>query len=341
MNLLRYAIRRRHSTAAFLAVATVVVLGNVFAVRMHPSMGLGGPPEWPVAIDLLVLLPALYLYLHRPLTRATLIRAAMIASLGVVVGSLLLPASSKSLWTWLESGRYVAIGAVVALQLVIVALVIRDALAVKGEPLELALHASIARRVEGPLRPLLCLEARLWAYALAPKRALAGWPDAAAFLGARHGGNASNQQGFLIIIGAEIPIVHALLHFMWSPVAAVVVSVASIYGFLFLLAEFRATLHRPIVAGSRSLHVRSGLVHDFEVPWDAIAAVAKCAPTTPRRSRGRIRCFGMGAANVVLGLREGTRVAMPFGPAEAREIFLGIDAPAEFVALVEARIRGR
>lgn len=330
---------RRHPTAAFLVAAAVVVLGNVLAVETHPRLGLGSPPEWPVAIDLLVLLPALYVFLHRPVTRATLLRAAMIASLGVLIGSLLLPPASKSLWTWLESARYLVIAAVVAVQLGIVLLVVRDVLAVRSEPLERALHESISRRIEGPLRPLLCLEARMWAYAFASKRALAHWPDVPAFFGARQGGNASNQQGFLIIVGAEIPIAHALVHFLWSPTAAIVISALSVYGFVFLLAEYRATLHRPTVVGANSLHVRSGVVHDFEIPWGSIASVAICAPSAPRRAQGRVRCFGMGQANVLLKLRPGTRIAGLFGSAEVHEIHLGLDAPADFVTSVSARIR--
>lgn len=338
MTRLDVGYRRRRPTGAFLVAASAIVLGNALAIEWHPRLGLGPTPEWPVAIDLLLILPALYLFLHRPLTRATLLRAATIAAVGVFIGSFLLPPSSNGLWTWVESGRYVAIVVVVALQLGIAALVVRDVLAVGEEPFETALHAAIARRVDGPLRKLLCLEARVWAYAFMSRRVLARWPATHSFLGARQGGNASNQQGFLIIVGAEIPIVHALLHFLWSPTAAIVVSALSVYGFLFLLAEYRATLYRPIVVGADSLHVRSGLLHDFEVYWNSIAAVSPCAPSTPRRARGRVRCFGMGHANVRLTLHPGSRIEGTFGPVEVTEIHLGVDEPANLAARVEARI---
>ncbi|KQW96407.1 hypothetical protein ASC94_06015 [Massilia sp. Root418] len=62
---------------------------------------------------------------------------------------------------------------------------------------------------------------------------------------ARNGGNSSNQVGFIIAILFELPLMHMLLHFTWSPTAAIVASALSAWALLYMVADYRATLYRP------------------------------------------------------------------------------------------------
>lgn len=178
----------------------------------------------------------------------------------------------------------------------------------------------------------------MWLYALLRR------PPRHAFPGLRHfhvgtqGMNASNQVGFLAIVGAEIPIVHVLLHFLVDPVVAAVVTALSIYGFVFMLAEYRATLHRPLSVTASGLQVRYGIAGDFLVDW---AAIADAAPMRgpAHRAKGRVRLVGMGEANVRITLGPGTRLPGLAGPREVGEIVLGVDDAAGFIAEMRARCR--
>lgn len=151
-----------------------------------------------------------------------------------------------------------------------------------------------------------------------------------AFAHSKQGMSASNQAAFLTLIGAEIPIGHFLIY-LFDPVVAAVIAALSVYGFLFMLAEYRATLHRPFSVTDRGLHVRYGVASDFLVDWPSIATAA---PTRGPVSRagGRIRLVGMGEANVVIGLAPGTRVSGLAGSHEVEQIFLGVDDPAGLIA---------
>jgi len=76
-----------------------------------------------------------------------------------------------------------------------------------------------------------------------------------------------------------------------------------------------------------TLHLRHGLVDDIAVPRAAIVAARLHRGAPPARARGRLRCVGMGRANLHLALAPGTRLALLSGEREVQEIYIGVDAP--------------
>jgi hypothetical protein len=111
----------------------------------------------------------------------------------------------------------------------------------------------------------------------------------------------------------------------------------SLYGFAFMLAEYRATIHRPVSTDSNGLHIRYGVITDCFLPWEAVTR-ADGFKGDVRRARGVTRLTGMGQANVVLELVPGTRLAGLTGPREVQNIYVGIDDPAAFLSEVRSKI---
>lgn len=339
MHLLSHASAQKPRRAAFWLLAAAVLLTNAVLIAQWPRWTGTALREWPVAFDLLLLLPMLYWWAHRDTGRAAWLGAAAWFGLGVLAGSWLLPDAHKSLWLVLEALRLPALGLLLGLQLLLIGTVVRTAWRQRASgPLEEHLAAGLRQRLGEHLTTrLLTLEARLWIYALLRHPVRAAFAGTQQFSVHRQGGNASNQLAFLIIVGAEIPLAHVLLHFAFSPLVAIVVSTLSLYGLLFLWAEYRATLLRPISLEPGQLHIRHGLVGDVVVPLDAIAAVAAWQGPV-RRSARRLRFVGMGSANLRLQLRPGTILETPFRRSEIAEIYVGVDDAARLRTALQAAL---
>ena len=338
---------QRHPRATLALAALAMVGGYAWLIPWHARHG-DPVPDWTLALDLLVVLPLLAWWLQpSPRGRGALFGALAVALAGIWVGAWLLPEENKLVWRWLEPLRWAVVGALLALQLLVMASALRQLVTVlrlrrhaaAPGPLEAELHALLAAQGErlgrltgrplGAALPWLQLEARMWLYALAPRRLL-DTPQPAgeqAFFVHRQGQNLSNQMGFVVLVGVEIPVLHVLLHLWTGPLVAGVVTALSVWGWLFLWADARATRWRAVGLDATALRLRHGLVTDLAVPREAIVAARPHRGATPARATGRLRCAGQGRANLQLVLRPGTRLATLTGEREVREIFLGIDEP--------------
>lgn len=67
---------------------------------------------------------------------------------------------------------------------------------------------------------------------------------------------------------------HMLLHFMCSPSAAIVASALNAWALLYMVADYRATLYRPVSLSRDGMIIRCGaLAADAPIPY---AVVANC-----------------------------------------------------------------
>lgn len=321
----------------FVAFAAGVITFNALLVGNHALIAEGPAPEWPVMFDLLLLVPLVYFALNWRRGRDALYRAVALAGLGVLAGSLILPLESKNAWLIVEQVRYAAIAVVLVFQVGLIILLLTQIFRARHDRnIELALDQAIGDRFGNTaFAKLLRLESRVWLYGLLRRPIRHEFPGIRHFHVAKQGMNASNQLGFLMLIGAEIPIAHFLIY-LFDPIVAAVVTALSTYGFLFMLAEYRATLHRPLSVTERGLQVRYGVASDFLVEWPSIVAVAPTSGPV-RRARGRIRLLGMGEANVVIELAPGTRVSGLAGSRVVEQIFLGVDEPGQLIGEIRAR----
>ncbi|HUD94050.1 hypothetical protein [Sphingobium sp.] len=327
----------RRPLPAFLCAAAAIYVANIFLARTHAQWSTEPFPEWAVAFDVFLLIPVLYLLILRPTFRKAGLAAFALVSLGILVGSFAIPPDEKAWWTTFEQVRWIYLGALAAAQITVIGAVLRDIRRNRHAPnLEFAIEGAIARRVREPaIRRLLQADARMWAYALVRNHARFTWP-AEAFFGAKHDSNASNQQAFLLLMVAEVPIAHFFIHLL-SPTAAIVVSALSLYGLVFLLAEYRATLYRGSTLQCDHLHVRSGVLGDLIVPYACVRSIERVSHR-PRRARRALRYTGTGTANVKLVLDAGTRLDTLAGSREVDVVYLGLDEPERFLAELRSRL---
>lgn len=318
-----------------MAYISCVLVAAIVGVQIHRGLGIA-VPEWPLAVDLLLVVPLAYLAALRPGVRQAIWGVTALVSFGVLFGSVVLPPESKSLWLILEPLRWLLALGVLGVQAWLLA---QTGVAVfrsdEASNLETNLHDALERRFgSGPITRLLKLEGRMWLYALCSKQDRFRFGQDKSFSVWKQGGNASNQAGFLVVMAAEIPLAHGLLH-LYSPNLALGITVASLYGFVFLFAEYRATRLRCVTLSSSHLHLRYGLLVDAVLPLHAIEAV-DLTSGKPARARQRLRLGGMGKVNVRLELKPGTRLEMTFGQREITEIFMGMDDPQTFVRSVRS-----
>ena len=322
----------------FLLFALLIFTGNWLIVRHLSESSVLAIPEWPIGFDLLFLIPLTYLWINRKEGRQAFIGAIALFGFGVLLGSWILPVESKNVWLVLEQLRFVVLLGIVLVQATLIALMIREVIAKKeSQNLDIAVDEAIARRFgQTGFANLMRIEARMWLYALLRKPIKHAFPGEQHFHYHLHQGNASNQQAFLILIGAEIPIAHLLLH-LYSPMLALFITATSIYGFIFLLAEYRATLYRPISIEAEKLHIRYGVIGDQIVLLRDIAEIGKCEGRIKRAPK-RLRFTGPQHANVRIKLKQETRLDTLLGEKSIDEVFIAVDKPDCFINAVSGQI---
>ncbi|MGY0505417.1 hypothetical protein [Luteimonas sp. e5] len=328
---------KQKATIAFLSLATAIYLGNYAAAQWHTNSIKQPLPEWPLAFDFFILLPLAYFIIFRPKPKKALLVFIGLVSLGVLVGSYVIPPDQKMVWSHIEKGRWLYLGALLLLQAAVVVSVGLEIYRNRhAKNIENAISQAISKKVpSNQIAQLLQADARVWTYAFVRNRAkLYSPPDG--FFCFKHDSNASNQQAFMWLVAAEIPIAHVLIH-LFSPTWAIIVTTVSIYGLIFLLSEYRATLLRATTLEQDSLHIRHGVIGDLAVPYWQIHSVQR-ENIRPRRSKQAIRFVGTGTANIRLQLKPSTTIETMLGSRKVATIYIGLDEPERFIREIQERL---
>jgi len=121
-------------------------------------------------------------------------------------------------------------------------------------------------------------------YALGSWRARAHQPPgSAAFNHHERSGHAGVVLAIILVLSVEGLAMHFLL-LRWSAVAAWVFTASTAYLALWLIADHRAMVLRPILIGEDGVLVRAGLRFTVHVPWSRIAGVDRTKPPFGRES---------------------------------------------------------
>lgn len=338
--------QRLYRWAAFGLLASIVCLGNAWLVRHPPAVLVwqGIPvPEWPVLFDLLVTVPLLYLFLFRRNGRRAFAGAAMIAVSGIMIAGWIVPIESQHWLGFLRIARNLFAACLVAGEIVLAIGLARMTLRLlrEGNDPERAVASALRLRFgDTMVARLLAFEVRLLVYAL-----FASADRKLAFEGDQHfschakDGLSSNQSGFILIVGAELPIAHLLLSLSGHPHIAWIVSLLSIWGLCVLVAERRATLRRPISIDASHLYVRYGLGSELVVPLARIQEVAGHCEAVARRTPGAMRYCEAGVPNVCIRLDP--PIGIPGLSGRSRpilRIYLGVDTPGRFIEQLKNRL---
>lgn len=289
--------------------------------------------EWLFLLDALLILPLLCFVCIKDKKQAA-IKAAVLCGLAVLVGSYIIPAQSKFIWHYLESGRYLLLAFVLLFELVAmltVYLAISAALRQKSEP-ELTIAKPIQRLLgKGVTAELLEFETRIWTYALFAKHI-----NPAQFHGERHfsyhlkDDAKTNALGFILLIALEMLPVHLLLHFAWSPLAANIVSGLTLLSLVFFIAEYRAMARRPLSVDNNNLYIRYGIYSMRVIALDNIACIARHSGYVARAYNNKRYNFA-GHPNVAIELRQSDNTI--------KYLYLGVDQPQAFIDCIQSRIQ--
>ena len=114
--------------------------------------------------------------------------------------------------------------------------------------------------------------------------ALAAWrrqphvpENCLAFTTGRRSGHGGLVFGLVFASAVEATVVHLLIA-PHSPLLAWLLTAATAYGALWLIADARAMVLRPLLAGPRGVRLRAGLRWSASIPINRIAAVQHSAP---------------------------------------------------------------
>ncbi len=308
-----------------------------FYKARHPLNEYGAyTPEWVMLIDGLVVLPLICAWALWGERRHAGLKTLAYVSVVVLLGSFLIPVGDKHVWLYLEHLRYVPVGVFLLLEVSAVATVviaIRAAIYATDDP-DIAIDSSVNSWLgNGAVAELVKFEARTWTYVL-----LASKVNARAFAGDEHfsvhkkDDTQATLLGFLILIGAEIPVVHVLMHFLWSPFAAWIATILSVLGWLYFFAERRAISRRPVSRDTQSLTVRYGLRPALCVPFNLIDRIS-ASDVEVRRARDIRRYNLFGKPNVCLELTMRGASTLGFS-----RIYLGVDEPDSLIRALQERL---
>lgn len=298
-------------------------------------------PDWTLLIDFSLSLPLLHYWLFRPTFKQWLLRWAQLTGLGILLGQFIIPDSSRVIWPWLEILRNAMVGLMIPIELGVMVFLGYGVwkLMQLGDDIDTALQTGIENKLGKSISTQLALwEARIWLYALFKPKNLR-YAGNQHFSYAQQHGNAANQMGFILAILFEMPLAHLLLHFIWSPTAAWVASGLSVWGLIYLVAEYRATLVRPVSLDNEKLYIRCGVLSaDAIIAWHQIQAIEKIAAPV-RRQQGVRRYKQLGELNVVIHLQPNVMLADLFGREQpVATICLGLDDPDGFIRAVSVKV---
>lgn len=284
--------------------------------------------EWLLLVDGLIVLPLICFFCIENKKEALIKSIAYIAII-ILVGSFAIPAQEKLLWTYLEKLRYLVLVGFVLFEFVTIYSVftsIKLSLSLSKDPDEAISNAIASKFGSGIIGSIMTFEATMWTYFLKAQRI-----NRDAFSGIEHfsvdqkDGTKSNLLGFILLMMFELPIMHLVLHFVCSPFAANVVSMLTIAGIIFFVAEYRAISIRPVSVAKNRLIIRYGIYPVNAVEFSDIESVELYKEFVRRQPN--IKRYNLaGVPNVKITLLN------------QHEIYLGLDKPAKFVSSLEARL---
>jgi len=283
-------------------------------------------------IEVFCTLPILCFFLVKDKKEA-LLKSLLLVSLGVFIGSFIIPESNKYLWSYLENGRYLVLAVFFLLEVVAVAtvvLAIRVALKGAVDP-DVAITQSVEKYAgNGLLASVVCFEVRMWSWLFfANKMSQNTFRGYQHFTYSNKDGAKSNAFGFIFMVAFGEPLNHFLLHFIWSPMAANVITILTLFTLAFFIAEYRAMDKRPVSLSGDRLFIRMGIYQPYEVELSNIQSICSHSEVV-RRQKNIKRYNYAGNPNVCIRLKQ---------PVDGIDtVYLGVDLPHQLIDSVKQQL---
>lgn len=329
------ASRPHAATLAFLGFATLVYAVSLAIAGRLPGLAHPDAVAVGMTLDMVVVVPLAFHFLIVRRRRMPVLALAPIVIAGCLAAALVLPRDRHGLLRLLETAIAPAeLGLVGWIVWRAVRSLRRSRAAHDADPLE-RLH-EVAHEALGLERvaAMIASEVAVFHYAFFAWRARPHAPrGATAFTHHRRSGHAGTVVAIILLLAVEGFAMHFLIT-RWSAIAAWIFTASSVYAALWLIADHRATVLRPILVDDQGLWARAGLRASVRVPWSSIAAVSLQAPEV---GRAAVRLTMFGSPSHWILLTEPVLVRGPYGFTR-RALALGFepDEPEAFARLVAA-----
>jgi hypothetical protein len=197
--------------------------------------------------------------------------------------------------------------------------------------------AGLERVLPQPLAGFIIAEGRMIALALLRWRARADVPPLS--LGfAYHAYLTPVLAVFIALQVVELGVVHLLL-MIYFPKLAWVLLALSVWGVIWTVALLKSFRIHPVLLTGDAVRVRAGMLYDFAVRFDRIAAVNGDMAGKSLDDRGTLNLAFLSSPNVVLHLHRPVAVVGPLGGRrEITIIAMRLDDSPAFLAELRSRL---
>ncbi len=334
-----YAVarQRRAGLLGFVGLVTGVYLAALAVVNQLSRVEAGaGIVAFALTLDLVVLVPLAYYLLVLRRWRLPIVTLVPVVVLSALLASRVLPADQQGalrvfemLAVPMEIGLLGWIGWRAARALRNAR---RDA---SADPMAQLRQAAFEVTRNDRIAALFASEIAVFSYALGSWRSRAHVPAGTmAFTHHRRSGHGGIVFGFMAVMLAEGLAVHFLLAH-WSPLAAWILTIGTAYGALWLVADYRATVLRPILLSEQDLHLRAGFRFDLKVPLTQVVAISREKPEFGKES---VNFTFLGTPTHWLTLSEPMDAEGPYGfRRRVRALGIEPDEAAEFDRALQSR----
>jgi hypothetical protein len=258
-----------------IAVYATAVL---FARRLHHLEG-AGTVAMGLTIDMVVLVPAAFYFLVVRRRGKPIVSLIPVIVLSIVFASRIVPPVHQQPLQFFEA-------AAVPLELFLIGWIIRRAGRAarkasrdpSADLLERFRFAAFDVTRNEWAAAAFASETAIFYYALGSWRARPHIPkDSAGFTHHRRSGQAGIVLGLLLLLAVEGIAVHVVLQ-SWSSIAAWIFTACTLYGALWMIGDYRATVLRPILVTDNYISIRCGLRWTLHVRREQINGIHRAKP---------------------------------------------------------------
>lgn len=341
----------QRSTFWFVAIAMLIVLTDMIAVRTISFAEEDPVMVYAVMFDLMLVVPFLCWLLVLRKKGKSIAKIVAFPLLGALTAWLVLPPSQRGMvWNAVWPVELLLVAAELAFigyEIRIVYRLVKGFLKVSrqepdtAEALRIAVHDRIGK---GKLASLLLHDASLAYYLLFSwRRKSNSDPSGGASLYSYH--KRTNQvlysAIFTKIILIEGIVVHLLLQ-QWSHWAAWIFTIADLWLLAIIWGDCRASILQPVKLAGGTLRLRYGLRIQADIPMEDIANVASEREYHPDPREQRHAALPLlGTPNIRIELKQPLKVnGILFLPRTVTLIFLALDEPDAFVRKIELGLNG-
>ena len=143
---------------------------------------------------------------------------------------------------------------------------------------------------------------------------------------------------FFFLIAIETFSLHLVL-LRWSNTAAWILTSLSIYGIIFLFADFNAARRRPILVDDNTLYIRIGFRWQVCIPISNISRI-EIGTDTKGNDKNYFKMVLIGSENVMIKLKTPVKASGLYGMSRTfSRLGLSIDNKEEFINLLNSTIK--